>query len=282
MSYILHNGEFIDRRKRGVYVDNRGFHFGDGFFESIRVINGNICFLENHFARIVDSMEALKMAPPEDFSFEAFRDEIKSLLKKNKINQGGRIRITFTRKATGYYLPQGNEVEYIIEAIPFENNHFVLNPSGKTMDIFPDIKKDINALSMFKTLNCSLYIMASLYAKEQGLDDAFIQNSTGSIIESTSTNIFVVSNGVLYTPDLKDGCVAGTMRMQIINIALDNSIKVYECTITPQNLLAADEIFLTNAIHGIQWVSSYRTKRYFNEMGHRMVDLLNEHMSALA
>jgi branched-chain amino acid aminotransferase len=123
--------------------------------------------------------------------------------------------------------------------------------------------------------------MACLYASENGLDDALIQNAGGSIIEATSANIFIVSNGVLYTPELKDGCIAGTMRMQIINIALDNNIKVYECTITPQYLLAADEIFLTNAIYGIQWISSYRTKRYFNEMAHHLVDLLNGHVNVL-
>lgn len=282
MSYIYHNGEFIDRRKRGIHVDNRGFRFGDGFFESIRAINGEVCFLENHFARITDSLAALQMVAPEGFDFNSFKSEIKALLKKNKITQGGRIRATFTRKATGYYLPHGNEVEYVLEAEPFENNYFVLNPAGKNADIFPDIRKDINSLSMFKTLNCSLYIMASLFAKEHALDDAFIQNNVGAIIEGTSTNLFIVSNGVLYTPDLKDGCVAGTMRMQVINIAIDNNIKVYECTITPQNLLAADEIFLTNALHGIQWVGSYRTKRYFNEMGHKMIELLNEHINALA
>ena len=66
------------------------------------------------------------------------------------------------------------------------------------------------------------------------------------------------------------------MRMNIINLALDNKIKVYECTLNPQNLLAADELFLTNAVKGIEWVVAYRTKRYFNEMSKKMIQMLNQ------
>ena len=104
-----------------------------------------------------------------------------------------------------------------------------------------------------------------------------IVNDKGSILESSSCNLFVVSNGVLYTPGLDEGCLAGTMRMQIINLAVSNGIKVYECNILPQNLLAADELFFTNAIRGINWVGGYRTKRYFNNMSRKFVALLNDY-----
>ena len=122
-----------------------------------------------------------------------------------------------------------------------------------------------------------IYILASIKAAESGLDDLLISNEKGGILESSSSNLFVVSNGVLYTPGLDEGCLAGTMRMLIINLALKNGIKVYECNILPQNLLAADEIFLTNAIKGITWVSGYRTKRYFNNMSKKMTAILNEY-----
>ena len=99
-------------------------------------------------------------------------------------------------------------------------------------------------------------------------------------VASSSSNLFLVSNGVLYTPGLEDGPVGGTMRMNIINLAIEHGIKVYECSLSPQNLLVADEIFLTNAIRGVQWVSSYRTKRYFNNTSKQMVELLNEKVAA--
>lgn len=276
MSYVYHRGEYVNENQAFITKDNRAFRFGDGFFESMRVINGKALFLEHHFARIEDSIKSLKMEMPANFSIETLSGQIQGLLQRNQINRGGRVRITFFRKSTGFYLPKDNDLGYYIEAEPLIDNEYVLNPIGKTVDIFTDYKKEIHKLSIFKTLNSQLYIMAALSAREKGLDDALIQNTKQAIIESTSSNLFIVSNGVLYTPSLQDGPVAGTMRMNIINLAIDNKIKVYECTLNPQNLLAADEVFLTNAVRGIEWVVAYRTKRYFNVMAKRMVGILNE------
>lgn len=275
MSYVFHKGEYVNENQAFITKDNRAFRLGDGFFESMRVVDGKVIFLENHFSRVVDTMNALKMAVPDHFSSESLRTQINGVLSRNGIFKGGRIRITFYRKSTGHYLPHSDDVSYLIESEPLLDNEFVLNPIGKTVDIFTDFKKDVNKLSVFKSLNAQLYIMAALHSKEKGLDDALIQNNKFAIIESISSNIFIVSNGVLYTPTLTDGCIAGTMRMNIINLALDNKIKVYECTLNPQNLLAADEIFLTNAVKGIEWIVAYRTKRYYNEMSKRLVQILN-------
>lgn len=276
MSYVYHRGEYVNENQAFITKDNRAFRFGDGFFESMRVINGKALFLEHHYARIEDSIKSLKMEMPANFSLETLSGHIQGLLQRNQITRGGRVRITFFRKSTGFYLPKDNDLGYYIEAEPLIDNEYVLNPIGKTVDIFTDYKKEIHKLSIFKTLNSQLYIMAALSAREKGLDDALIQNTKQAIIESTSSNLFIVSNGVLYTPSLQDGPVAGTMRMNIINLAIDNKIKVYECTLNPQNLLAADEVFLTNAVRGIEWVVAYRTKRYFNVMAKRMVGILNE------
>jgi branched-subunit amino acid aminotransferase/4-amino-4-deoxychorismate lyase len=276
MSYVFHRGEYINENQAFIAKDNRAFRLGDGFFESMRVINGKVLFLENHFSRIIDTLKALKMNSAEGFNIELLRNQIQGLLQRNNITKGGRVRITFYRRSTGNYLPHTDDVGYLIESEPLLENEFTLNTIGKTIDIFTDFKKDINKLSIYKTLNAQLYIMAALHSKEKNLDDALIQNNKFAIIESISSNIFIVSNGVLYTPTLQDGCVAGTMRMNIINLALDNKIKVYECTLNPQNLLAADELFLTNAVKGIEWVVAYRTKRYFNEMSKKMIQMLNQ------
>lgn len=276
MSYVFHKGEYVNENQAFIAKDNRAFRLGDGFFESMRVIDGRVLFLENHFARISDTIKAMKMVAQENFSLDLLRSQIQGLLQRNNITRGGRVRITFYRKATGFYLPHSDDVNYLIESEPLLENEFLLNPIGKTVDIFTDFKKDVNKLSIYKLLNAQLYIMAALHSREKNLDDALIQNNKFAIIESIASNIFIVSNGVLYTPTLQDGCIAGTMRMNIINIAIDNKIKVYECTLNPQNLLAADEIFLTNAVKGVEWVVAYRTKRYYNDMSKKMIQLLNQ------
>jgi branched-chain amino acid aminotransferase len=280
MSVVFHKGEFLNDTAAVIAKDNRAFRFADGFFESMRIVNGRALYLENHFARILDTAAVLKIKPSEDFSLELLRSQIQELLIRNNILEGGRMRITFYRKSTGFYLPKQDEMTYFIESEPLPDNEFVLNATGRMVDIFQDFKKEVNKLSVFKTLNCQLYVQAAIHARDKGLDEALIQNNKLSIIESNSSNLFIVSNGVLYTPTLDDGCVAGTMRMNIINLALENKIKVYECTLNPHNLLAADEMFLTNAVRGIEWVVGYRTKRYFNDMSKKLVVLLNDSAKA--
>jgi branched-subunit amino acid aminotransferase/4-amino-4-deoxychorismate lyase len=280
MSYVFHKGEFVSDTATHIAKDNRAFRFGDGFFESMRIVNGKALFLENHFARVISTANALRIQLPPDFTIDLLRSQILEVLSRNEITQGGRMRITFYRKSTGFYMPKQDEITYFIEAEPLADNEFVLNATGRMVDIFTDYKKEINKLSVFKTLNCQLYVQAAIHARDKGLDEALIQNNKLSIIESNSSNLFIVSNGVLYTPTLEDGCVAGTMRMNIINLALENKIKVYECTLNPQNLLAADEMFLTNAVRGIEWIVGYRTKRYFNDMSKRLMVVLNEKAQA--
>ncbi|MFM7105413.1 MAG: aminotransferase class IV [Flavobacteriales bacterium] len=275
MNYVYHRGEYVSDNQATIAKDNRAFRFGDGFFETMRVFSGKVLFLENHMARINDTLSVLKIAPPENFSVETLRNQIQGLIKRNRIEQGGRVRVTFYRKSTGFYMPKSDDLGIFIEADSLMNNDFELSHQGKIVDIFPDMRKDLNRLSVFKTLNTQLYVMSALYAREKSLDESLIQNAKLAIIESTSSNLFIVSNGVLYTPSIEDGCIAGTMRMNVINLALEQKIKVYECTINPHNLLTADEFFLTNAAKGIEWVVGYRTKRYYNEMAKRLIACLN-------
>lgn len=276
IEYVNNNGEVLSGESFSIRAGNRGFLYGDGVFESVRILNGRAINLENHIGRMMEGATKLKMRVPSYYTLAFFEDKINELIQKSAVHHGGKCRISLDRARGGTYSPESNEVEYFIEVSAIENNFYVLNPKGKEVDVFSEYKKQMNALANYKTKNALLYVLASIAAKEKNIDEFLLLNTSDGIIESTSSNLFVVSNGVLYTPGLEEGCLAGTMRMQVINIALQNGLKVYECTILPQNLLVADEIFLTNAISGITWVSGYRTKRYFNNVARRLVDLLNE------
>ena len=118
--------------------------------------------------------------------------------------------------------------------------------------------------------------MAGIFKNQKQLDDCILLNDQSHIIESINSNIFAVKNGVLYTPPIIDGCVDGVMRKKIIEIAQANRIAVYEISVMQNVLLGADELFLTNAIHGIRWVVAYKQKRYFNNTSKRLIEKLNE------
>ncbi len=124
-------------------------------------------------------------------------------------------------------------------------------------------------------------MLAGLYKKSKNLDDCLLVNDKGHIIESISSNIFAVKNGVLYTTPVSDGCVEGVMRKKIMEVAAKNRIAVQEVSILQNILLSSDELFLTNSIRGIRWVVAYKQKRYFNNTSKILTEKLNEFVSGL-
>lgn len=274
--YVNSNGNLLSTQGYVIKAGNRGHLYGDGLFESIRVKYGEPINLDQHINRMLDGMQVLEMEIPNNFNEAFFEREIHALLTKNELSEGARVRISIDRQAGGLYLPIENSIEFLIETARLPTNEFILNDKGLIVDLYSEMKKPINIVANHKTKNALLYIMAKIRAAKKGFDDFLILNQRDEIIEGTSSNLFIVSNGVLYTAGLELGCLGGTMRMQVINLALANQIKVYECSITPQNLLAADEVFLTNAIQGILWVKKFRSKEYSNELAKEFTHLLNE------
>ena len=274
---LIYNGEFFPIDKPILSVSNRGFRYGDGLFESIRVINGVAYNFDAHFSRLTQGMEVFEINIPEYFTQDFFENQIKSLLQRNGIHEGGRVKLSIYRKGEiSSYFSETNEPGYIIEAENFPFNKFLLNPEGIDIDIYNEIPKQKSAYSVYKTTNAFFYVNAINWGQKKGMIDVLLINENNHIIESTNSNFFIVSNGVLYTPPLSNGCVGGTMRMKLINLALENGIKVYESSISPGHLLSCDEIILTNAIQGIKWVRSYKTKRYFHKISDKLIEMLNE------
>ncbi len=272
-AYVNLNGALCPADAPVIPLDNRAFHFGDGVFETMRIVRGRICFLDAHWSRLVEGLKVLRISMPKNLDFESLEQAITELFERNEM-PNARCRLTVFRDSPGFFRPERNDGAYTIELMPVERDTYILNERGHTVDLYPEMRKAVNLLSVHKTLDSQLYVMACLWSIENHLDDCLLQNDRGNIIESSSGNIFIVSNGVLYTPPLTDGCLGGIMRMQVINVALENGIKVYESSLTPQNLLVADELFFTNAAMGVQWVGAYRTKRYAHRMALRLQDLL--------
>ena len=162
------------------------------------------------------------------------------------------------------------------EAEKLENEKYTLNTKGLVIDIFDEFKKPLNKLSNLKTNNAIPYVLAGIYKKKRNLGDCILLNENNNIIEAVSSNIFTVKGKSMYTPSLEEGCLDGVMRNRIIDIALDMNYIVFEDAILSVNdITAADEIFLTNAISGIQWVGAYKTKRFYNTAAKKLIADLN-------
>ena len=278
MEKVCFNGEFVQVDNIRYEDIKRGFSFGDGAFESIKIINGKPVFLVHHLKRLNSAIKRLKLCTDQPLHLNYIEPIIIDLLRLNEIYEGGVVRISVYRSGKGTYLPKTNDLSYIIETFKLKENLYSTNKKGLKIDVYDDILKPLNMLSPYKLANAQLYVLASVYFKENQLDDALIKNENGNIIETTSSNLFISSNGVLYTPALSEGCVGGIMRMQVINLAINNGMLVYENPIQIQHLLSADEIIITNSIKGIRWVGQYKDKRYYNSLASKLTDLLNREM----
>lgn len=254
-------------------LPNRAFYYGDGVFETIRIIEGNAIFLEKHFQRLHKGLQKLKIENHLDY--RTFTSEIEKCIEANKIRNAGRLRLTAYRESGGYYSPDRNELSYLIESKVLSNNFFQLNDQGLSIDTCGEIAIAQDYFSNLKTLNALPYVMAGIYRKENSLDEVLLLNSDGNICEGCSSNIFLSAGNTLLTPSLDQGCVAGIMRSQILQIAEKMGMRVVEASVRPEEMEIAEEVFFTNAISGIQWVSAFRKKRYFNSRAKRLMDELN-------
>jgi len=167
----------------------------------------------------------------------------------------------------------------IIDVMPYQaKSGYELNNKGIKVDLYQKIKKPCNALSSIKSCNSLLYVLAGKYKTDNELEECVIINDRHNVCEFTSSNLFIVINGVLYTPAITEGCIQGVMRKVILDLAAKARIYVYETELKPNDLIRADEIFLTNAVQGIQWVGAYKAKRYFNKVSKTLIDALNQHV----
>ncbi|MHA4896527.1 aminotransferase class IV [Pedobacter sp. PWIIR3] len=273
--YLLHNGEFILTDQAVLTAQNRGFRYGDGLFETMRICNGKLQFPEQHADRLSNGMKALKLEGTVLMDEYFLKQKATDLARKNKLKDDARLRLSVYRAGGGLYTPEHNKTGYLLEATSLSDTGYELNKKGLIVDVYDEITKSADKLSNFKTTNSLLYIMAGLFKKQNGLDDAFILNNAGFLCESISSNVFVVYNKEIYTPALSEGCVAGVMRSVVTGIAKQNNIPMIEAQINPEVLKEADEVFITNAVKGIQWVMGYGRKRYFNEVSKLMSAKLN-------
>jgi branched-chain amino acid aminotransferase len=275
MLFINFNGEIVPDGTKMLSNKNRAFRYGDGLFESMRMMKGNLKFADMHADRLQRGMKALKIDGYSQTDTWFLKDKADELASRNKTKHG-RLRLTVYRDAEGLYTPSLNKMGYCMELLPADEPRYFLNEKGLIMDIFTDVPKPLNYLSNIKTCNSLPYVMAGIFKAQNNLDEVFLLNQNGYLCEAGSSNVFVWYKSHLYTPALSEGCVEGVMRQVVINIARKNNIPVTEAQINPEILYEADEVFLTNASRGVQSVMGYGVKRYFNKLSKGLVDELNK------
>lgn len=264
---INFNGELLYPKNVKLSIENRGFKYGDGIFETIKVLNHKVIFCEDHYFRLMASMRMLRMKIPMEFTLEFLEKEIlKTVAVQNKANSY-RVRLNVFRKDGGYYKPNTNQIDYTIEA---SENTYQTKAVYK-LDVFKDYFNYSGLLSTLKTNNRMLNTLSSIFADENELDNCVLLNERKGVVEVTNGNIFVVKGNTIKTPALTEGCIKGIVRKKIIEIIhKKEGYTIEETTISPFEIQKADEVFITNAIIGIQPVTNYKKKTFTTELSNKL------------
>lgn len=273
MKHINFNGQIIDANTPIFTTKNRAFRYGDALFESIRMLDGRLPFLEYHYERLQRGMNVLGFDIPTHFSIIFFENEIKKLTR----DKGNfRIRLTVYRSDGGLYSPENNTPIFLIEAKQITDNQFTVNEKGLNIGIYTDFKLSLSPLAKLKTSNSLPYILAAQFCQKNNWNDCLMLNQKERIAETYKANIFFVKNDVIYTPSLGEGCIAGVMRKVVINILREMKKEVIETQISPEKLSEFDAIFITNATRGVQWISRiFEIKNYEKILVNEIVERLN-------
>ena len=261
MNYFNCNGKVFKEGALVVSADNRGLRYGDGLFETIKMINGKLILEDEHFARLWKGMVTLQFEIPKHFTPDKLRDEIILLAKKNA-HTSARIRLNIYRGDGGLYDAKNHSPNYLIQSWLLPEGNGMWNSNGLVAGIYEEVKKTCDIISNIKHNNYLPYVLAALKAKKEKWNDAIILNTQGRICDSTIANIFIIKDGIVSTPSLKEGCIAGVMRKKIIQELANNDFELIEKEITKEELMSADEVFFTNSMYNIRWVQRIEDKEY--------------------
>ena len=220
--------------KDEIYIDN-GFYFGEGLFETMLVCNNNILFLKEHIERINKGLRIIGI------NKKVQEKEVIGAMKKLKCREGV-LKLAVSEKNNIFAWRKNNYTEDIY------NRGFILKIS--------ELKRNkYSTITYLKSLNYLDNILEHRKCKEEGYDEVLFLNSDNEITEGSVSNIFFIKDNTIYTPSVNCGLLDGTIRKYILK-----NYSVIEGSFSSEELIKADEIFLTNSVMGIMPVSKFEGK----------------------
>jgi len=246
VSLFLVNGEASDQ----LAVTDRGLHYGDGVFETLRVKAGSIDHWEEHIARLQRGCQRLLIP---QINSNLLYDDATQLISAHGKNENAVLKLIVTRGIAqrGYKPDLAATPTRIVAIYPFPlyPDHYWIN--GVRIAFCKTRLACNRRLAGIKHLNRLEQILASSEWSDDEIVEGLMLDKDEHIIEGTMSNLFWLSGGKLFTPDLTDCGVEGIMRQEVLGIAEKLQIRISVGHYFIEDLLSADEIFITNSIHGI-------------------------------
>jgi branched-chain amino acid aminotransferase len=276
--YVYLNGEYLKRKEAKISAFDKGFLYGEGLFDTMRIYHKKAYHLSMHYDRLKNSAKQLKI--PLTITLAKLREIIATLLHFNGLSDAY-VRITISPGAKAVSNQPTTLVE-VSDDLPREYEKYQVE--GVTITIYPDKRSPYTHLYRYKTTSFMDNMMARRYAQEQHAQEAIFINHKLEVTEGATSNIFIVktraglaqppfsrilsSNKVVYTASIATNILPGITRQVVIGLCTKNGLKVREKTLRLKNLIAADEIFLTNSLMGVMPVA----KIIYNDRIHHIGD----------
>jgi branched-chain amino acid aminotransferase len=244
---VWFDGKLVDQADAKISVYDHGLLYGDGVFEGMRVYNGKLFEAEAHFRRLFESARAIRLTIP--FLAEHLKAATDETFKANKFTDCY-IRLVVTRGigALGISAKKCETPSVFIIADTISMYPKEMYEKGMPIITASVIRNHPNALSpRIKSLNYLNNILAKIEAEDAGCPEAVMLNHLGNVAECTGDNLFIVKNGVVYTPTTYDGILEGVTRKVILELCKKHDIPCVEKTLQKHDLYVADEFFLTGS-----------------------------------
>ena len=274
-TFFNYNGKLQASGQAIIDPSNRGFRYGEGVFETMKILNGKICLSEFHFERLHAGMKLLDFDFGPHISAEELSRQILGLCRENNCLDYARVRLAAFRSSANAGESEDRVPDYVIECWPLVLSAFNDPADGLSIDIFLPGRKSMDQYSNLKSNNYLLYSMAARWAKARQLDDCLVLNARGRVCDASIANVFAIKGNEVFTPALTEGGVAGTMRRYILGHVHKQEFRAEEIEMTTDWLRSAEEIFLTNAIRGIRPVKKFGDKVFSTKKTDLLVRWLN-------
>ena len=251
---ILVNGE----RTKVIDVTDRGFQYGDGVFETLKIRHAKADFWNQHMARLSDGCRRLGLPEPE---FDHLREEARQVMHNVDL---GVLKIILSRGIgpRGYRPTGAAKITRIVAQYPFPSHPTHVATHGVGARFCTTMLSCHPQLAGVKHLNRLEQVMAAAEWDDPAIVDGIMCDQDGYVIEGTMTNLFLVKKGGILTPDLTRCGIAGIMRGFVLQLAEELQISVHTCRLRQEDVLAADEVFLTNSLIGVWPVTRLDNKRF--------------------
>ncbi len=247
MDYVSYNGEISKKLQMPL---DQGFLYGYGVFETINIAQGKLIFFADHMERLKQS--ALVMGLNLTSHPDQIQNDCQKIIEKNEIKRGG-LRVT---------LSKGLKADNLL--ITARENHYdrQMFEQGLKICTSDAVRNEKSRLVTIKSNNYLENLLILNEAKARGFSEAIFYNTQGYLAEGCMTNLFLIKNGTVYTPARDCGLLAGIVRNRVIQLLKANHIPVEEGHYTSAQLLAADEVFITNSLMEIMPVNQVDEGRY--------------------